>query len=355
MVRMAHGASSESARAEAFGPREVRAGYALSGNIRAQSLDLLNRHLAAAIDLHAQMKQAHWNVRGGGFIVIHQLFDKIGVEVTDYCDLLALRAEELGGTIQVAATPSFLLPYTLGIANERAHALAVAGALATFGKSVLAAIAEAVNFGDDDTAELFAEILWSVEQQLWRVQSQHCAVTAQSVYARAPPRDRVDRACDLRVAARDAGGKRPEPSERKVSSGAVHAEIKQVRALRVLLAEDDRLMAMLLTEVLEEIGHEVCAIAATAADAVSTALRCKPDLVIVDARLGEGSGIAAMETIRRIQPVPHLFISGDISRVRAMRPDAVMLEKPFHAADLTHAVQRALAADHAPPVSERLG
>jgi starvation-inducible DNA-binding protein len=226
MVRMAQGASSESARAEAFGPREVRAGYALSGNIRAQSLDLLNRHLAAAIDLYAQVKQAHWNVRGRGFIVVHQLFDKIAVEIMDYCDLLALRAEELGGTIQVAATPSFLLPYTLGIAHERAHALAIAGALAMFGKSVFAASVQGVNSGDADTAELFAEILWSVEQQLWRVQSPHCAVPAQSVYPRAPPRDRVDRACDLRVAARYAAGKRPVPIERKVNSGAVPAEVK---------------------------------------------------------------------------------------------------------------------------------
>lgn len=303
MVRMANGASPESARAEAFWPQEARAGYALSGNVRAQSLDLLNRHLAAAIDLHAQVKQAHWNARGRGFIVVHQLFDKIAMEITDYCDLLALRAEELGGTIQVAATQSFLLPYTLGIAHERAHALAVAGVLATFGKSVLAAIAQAANFGDDDTADLFAEILYSVDQQLWRVQSQHCAVAAQSVYPRAPPRDRVDRACDLRVAARDAAEKRPDPIERKVSGGAVPAEVKQIGALRVLLVEDDLLMGMLLAEGLGEIGYEVCGIATTEADAVSIALRCKPDLVIVDARLGGGSGIAAMETIRRARAV----------------------------------------------------
>ena len=43
----------------------------LSANVRAQSVELLNKHLAAAIDLHAQVKQAHWNVRGQGFIAIH--------------------------------------------------------------------------------------------------------------------------------------------------------------------------------------------------------------------------------------------------------------------------------------------
>ena len=47
----------------------------LSKNIRAKSVAVLNRHLAAAIDLHAQVKQAHWNVRGPTFIGIHKLFD----------------------------------------------------------------------------------------------------------------------------------------------------------------------------------------------------------------------------------------------------------------------------------------
>ena len=43
----------------------------LSLEIRIQSAELLNKHLAAAIDLHGQVKQAHWNVRGPNFIAIH--------------------------------------------------------------------------------------------------------------------------------------------------------------------------------------------------------------------------------------------------------------------------------------------
>ena len=49
----------------------------LPEEIRSRSVTLLNRHLAAAIDLHAQIKQAHWNVRGPTFIAIHELFDKV--------------------------------------------------------------------------------------------------------------------------------------------------------------------------------------------------------------------------------------------------------------------------------------
>ena len=124
----------------------------LSENIRAQSIELLNKHLAAAIDLHAQVKQAHWNVRGPGFIAIHELFDKVSVEVENYSDLIAERAGGLGGTahgtIQVAAERSFLVPYALGIADEKQHAFAVSGALAAFGQSVREAIGQAATVGD---------------------------------------------------------------------------------------------------------------------------------------------------------------------------------------------------------------
>ena len=50
-----------------------RTANTLPEQIRSRSVALLNRHLAAAIDLHAQVKQAHWNVRGSTFIAIHEV------------------------------------------------------------------------------------------------------------------------------------------------------------------------------------------------------------------------------------------------------------------------------------------
>ena len=115
-----------------------------------------------------------------------------------------------------------------------------------------------------------------------------------------------------------------------------------MKACRVLIMEDDPLIGMLLAELLEEKGYDVCAIAATAADGVTAAAQYRPDLVIADARLGDGSGISAIEEILRTGFVPHLFMTGNISRVKALRPDAGVLEKPFHTAELMLAIQRAL-------------
>jgi len=115
-----------------------------------------------------------------------------------------------------------------------------------------------------------------------------------------------------------------------------------MKALRVLVMEDDFMIGMLLAEMLEELGHQVCAIEATVSDAVIAAARHRPDLMIVDERLGDESGISAVEDITLGGPVPHLYVTGDISRVKALRPGAVVIQKPFSESDLTRAIERAL-------------
>ena len=117
-----------------------------------------------------------------------------------------------------------------------------------------------------------------------------------------------------------------------------------MKALRVLVIEDDALIAMLLSELLAGMGHDVCATAATEAEAVSAATRCDPDLMIVDARLGQGSGVSAVEEILRAGPLAHVFISGDVETVRARQPHAVVVRKPFREAELARAIDMALAA-----------
>src|SRR6185312_14641383 len=117
-----------------------------------------------------------------------------------------------------------------------------------------------------------------------------------------------------------------------------------MRPLRVLVIEDDALIAMLLEQILADLGHNVCAIAATETEAVLAAHRHKPDLMIVDAGLGRGSGLSAVEEILRARPVAHVFISGDAERVRIRKPDAVVVRKPFRGAELARAIDSVFAA-----------
>jgi two-component system, response regulator PdtaR len=115
-------------------------------------------------------------------------------------------------------------------------------------------------------------------------------------------------------------------------------------ALRVLVIEDDAVVSLLLAEVLRGMGHEVCGIATTESYAVAAATWSKPDMMIVDARLGDGSGIDAVDEILRTGFVPHVYACGDALRVRSLKPNAVVLQKPFREADLALAMQSALGA-----------
>jgi two-component system, response regulator PdtaR len=119
---------------------------------------------------------------------------------------------------------------------------------------------------------------------------------------------------------------------------------ESMKALRVLVVEDEVLIGMLLADALGAMGYEVCAIEATETGAVAAAARCNPDLMIVDARLRDGSGVSAVEEILRTGWVPHVFVSGETSTIQALRPGAIVIRKPFRDMDLNRAIQRALDA-----------
>jgi CheY-like chemotaxis protein len=115
--------------------------------------------------------------------------------------------------------------------------------------------------------------------------------------------------------------------------------------LRVLIVEDNWLIADLLAEMIEAIGHEVCGIETGERGSVASARRLRPDLMIVDAQLQEGSGIGAVDAIEREFRIPHIFVSGDVSKVRRLKPEATLLQKPYFEFDLLVAIKSALAAE----------
>jgi starvation-inducible DNA-binding protein len=147
----------------------------LPQSIRLQSVELLNRNLASAIDLERHAKQAHWNVKGPNFIALHELFDKVAEAAEEFTDLLAERATALGGAaegrIEAVAGRSALPAYPSDLGSAREHVDALSTALATFGKAAREAIDEAEQFGDVDTADVFTEISRETDKQLWLVES----------------------------------------------------------------------------------------------------------------------------------------------------------------------------------------
>jgi CheY-like chemotaxis protein len=117
-----------------------------------------------------------------------------------------------------------------------------------------------------------------------------------------------------------------------------------MKPLRILLVEDDAMVAITLAELLETQGHCVCGIASTESEAVAAASFLKPEMMIVDAQLREGSGLGAVDRIQLGCMVAHVFVSGDTLTIRALRPCATVIQKPYFEDDLTCAIQRALDA-----------
>jgi DNA-binding response OmpR family regulator len=109
---------------------------------------------------------------------------------------------------------------------------------------------------------------------------------------------------------------------------------------RALVVDDDKLIGALLAAMLEDMDLRVCAVETTQSGAVEAALRLRPDLMIVDAKLGRGSGIAAVEEIQRHCTMPHIFMSGD--RLPNTRGGAPTLMKPFTWQELDYAIRQAL-------------
>lgn len=143
----------------------------LSDHVRKQACVLLQARLSDALDLEAQTKQAHWNVKGPHFLQLHQLFDSVHDEIEQFVDLLAERITTLGhvadGRVTTTASATTLYGYPIEATGGEAHLKALAGSLGAFGKAVREAIAQAETIGDADTADLFTQISRETDKQLW--------------------------------------------------------------------------------------------------------------------------------------------------------------------------------------------
>ena len=116
-----------------------------------------------------------------------------------------------------------------------------------------------------------------------------------------------------------------------------------MKQLRILVVEDDGILSFLLGQMLEGMGYEVCGIERTKPGAIAAAIRLKPDLMIVDEHLGRDSGLTVVDAVLQEGPMPHILVSGDTTRIRTLKPLAIILEKPYFEIELEQAIGRALA------------
>ena len=143
----------------------------IAEEVRIKVIDILNKTLAATLDLKTQTKQAHWNVKGTDFFQLHELFDEMSGELEEYVDMVAERVTALGGTAlgtaRIAASKSILPEYPLEAVGGIEHITALADRYSVYGKHVRQAIDTTGDLGDADTSDMYTEISRTIDKRLW--------------------------------------------------------------------------------------------------------------------------------------------------------------------------------------------
>ena len=116
---------------------------------------------------------------------------------------------------------------------------------------------------------------------------------------------------------------------------------------RVLIAEDEALIRLDLSEMLREEGYDVVGEAGDGQEAVELAEALRPDLVIMDVKMPRRDGIDAASEIaaKRIAPIVILTAFSQRDLVEKARDAGAMayLVKPFSASDLIPAIELAMS------------
>lgn len=118
-------------------------------------------------------------------------------------------------------------------------------------------------------------------------------------------------------------------------------------AIRILVAEDNDLVAFTLEEHLTELGHHIVGRAHTGQEAIELAERLKPDLVFMDVRMPEMDGTEAAQRIYQKNPIPIILVTAftDRETIRKAERAGVLgyLVKPVQPEALEPAIDIALA------------
>ncbi len=120
-----------------------------------------------------------------------------------------------------------------------------------------------------------------------------------------------------------------------------------MKNIRILVVEDEAIVAMVIKKRLIDLGYIVSGVAATGEDAITKVEGTFPDLVLMDIMLkGEMDGIEAAEQIRQRFSIPVVYLTAHsdentLERAKLTEPYGYII-KPFTENDLTSNIEIAI-------------
>lgn len=120
-----------------------------------------------------------------------------------------------------------------------------------------------------------------------------------------------------------------------------------MKSLRILIADDEGLVAAGLKSQVEALGHEVVGLAKDGQEALELAEKLSPDLVLMDVRMPRLDGIEAARRLQDTLPTPIIFITAHSDLQLAAEASKVgahgYLVKPVNGKQLQPAIQVAVS------------
>jgi starvation-inducible DNA-binding protein len=131
----------------------------------------LNALLASGLDLHSQIKVAHWNIKGPGFAALHPLFEIFAVGLAAHNDSIAERAVTLGakafGTARHVATHSKIAEYPQETTRDLEHVKLLAERIEQYLAVCRGSRSIAEQHVDTDTVDLLTGVVSEFEKHAW--------------------------------------------------------------------------------------------------------------------------------------------------------------------------------------------
>jgi CheY-like chemotaxis protein/DNA-directed RNA polymerase specialized sigma24 family protein len=128
-------------------------------------------------------------------------------------------------------------------------------------------------------------------------------------------------------------------------AAADHEIANQIEAADILIIEDEPLTAAHLEDLVESLGHHVTGVARTHQDALKLAHEKKPDLILSDIQLADGSsGVEAVNEILGELEIPVIFVTGhpEMLLTGAKPEPTFLIAKPFNAETVKAVIGQAL-------------